>query len=209
MANNIFAQFLKAQSEFPSVKKAFTAKAFKGGGNYQYADISSILEIVRPILNRNSLCLFQNTATEGQFVGVETVLRNAEGEEIKSGFIYVPTADLMQRGVQAFGSAMTYARRYSLVTFLGLAYGDKDDDGQAATEHLYADTAPAAPAKPVVDITALESAAKAGIESYKAAFTALSKEQKKLITGNGEHERLKKLANEASTPPWGDEDSPL
>jgi hypothetical protein len=42
----------------------------------------------------------------------------------------------MQKGVQAHGSAVTYARRYSLVTFLGVAYGDDDDGQKAVAGHV-------------------------------------------------------------------------
>jgi hypothetical protein len=37
-----------------------------------------------------------------------------------------------EKDPQAYGSAITYARRYSLASVLGLAVGDEDDDGNAA-----------------------------------------------------------------------------
>ena len=130
---NIFTRLCKAQSEFPNIAKDKKASAFKGG-SYQYADINDILTKVMPILNANGLSLIQKTTGTETTVTVETVLFSTEGESLSSGGFTVSTKDLMQRGVQAHGSAVTYARRYSLAAFLGLAYGD-DDDGRKATEH--------------------------------------------------------------------------
>lgn len=207
----IFAKFLAAQREFPQVKKAFKAQAFKGGGNYNYADINSILELVRPILNKHGLAVFQVTSTEGDSVGVETILRDEEGNSLNSGVLLVPTAGLMQKGVQAFGSAMTYARRYSLVTFLGIAYGDRDDDGAAASADAYREAErPAKPAqKPaaapqgnwIEDLTAY---AQKGTEEYKKAFQSLTGAQKKELVASGKHEELKALAEKANAP-WDGE----
>lgn len=129
---SIFAKFLSAQAELAMVAKDQKAKA--GQATYRYADISDVLSMVRPILNRHGLCLIQRAESTESTVSIETFLYDDQGAEIRSGALTVSTAGLMQKGVQAHGSAVTYARRYSLVTFLGVAYGD-DDDGQKAVAH--------------------------------------------------------------------------
>ena len=53
----------------------------------------------------------------------------------------------MKNDPQAFGSAITYAKRYSLATAFGIA-SDIDDDGNAGTQNAPAKRAPRkAPAK--------------------------------------------------------------
>ena len=131
---SIYARFVKAQSEFPLIEKDKTANAFGGGRRgYNFADINSILEVVRPILNRHGLCLIQNLKTKDDRIGISCTLASVDGETIQSPFFYVKTTGLQQSGVQAEGSAITYIRRYALVTFLGIAYGVEDDDGRKAT----------------------------------------------------------------------------
>ena len=126
----IFERFIAAQAEIGAVAKAQAANA--GKARYRYADISDVLLMVRPVLNKHGLCLMQKTETSESTVTVETFLYDAQGNELRSGGFTVSTHGLMQSGVQAHGSAITYARRYSLVTFIGVAYGD-DDDGHQAT----------------------------------------------------------------------------
>lgn len=131
---SIYARFVKAQSEFPLVEKDKTANAFGGGKRgYNFADINSILNVVLPILNRHGLCLMQTLTTEGDRIGISCTLASVDGETIQSPFFFVKTSGLQQSGVQADGSAITYIRRYALVTFLGIAYGVEDDDGRKAT----------------------------------------------------------------------------
>lgn len=133
--NSIYSRLIKAQAEFASISQDNRANAFKGGGNYNYANISDCLKVIRPILNKHGLAVLQRTTSDQNKVGIETVLVSEDGQTLESGLFFVPTEGLIQKGVQAFGSAVTYARRYSLISFLGLAYGEDDDDGVAATEH--------------------------------------------------------------------------
>lgn len=158
----IFGKFLAAQTELQNVAKDQKAKA--GQATYRYADISDVLSMVRPILNKHGLCLMQRAESTEHTVTIETFLYDADGNEIRSGGFTVSTTGLMQKGVQAHGSAVTYARRYSLVTFLGVAYGD-DDDGQQAVKHHQA-PAPK-PAKPKTD-AGFDHLTKADLDEIKS-----------------------------------------
>src|SRR5205085_1888744 len=60
-------------------------------------------------------------------VSVETVLHHEGGEEISLGTLFVPAN---KQDAQGFGSALTYARRYGLMTAFGVPA--EDDDGNAA-----------------------------------------------------------------------------
>jgi hypothetical protein len=59
---------------------------------------------------------------------VETVFVHESGEVIDCGLLHVPAS---KQDPQGYGSALTYARRYSLLAATGLA--PEDDDGNHAT----------------------------------------------------------------------------
>lgn len=162
---SIFAKFLAAQSELGNVAKDQRAKA--GQASYRYADISDVLAMVRPVLNRHGLCLVQRAESTESTVSIETFLYDDEGSEIRSGALTVSTAGLMQKGVQAHGSAVTYARRYSLVTFLGVAYGD-DDDGQKAVAPAVHQAPPAQPQQSRISRADMEAAENAAVQGTAA-----------------------------------------
>jgi len=115
----------KAQSEFPLIKKTENNPFFKS----KYAGLASILEVVLPILHKNGLYLSQSPINDGDRVGVCTDIIHAEsGESLESRF----TLSLAKNDPQGAGSAITYARRYALVSMLGLNI-DEDDDGNEAS----------------------------------------------------------------------------
>lgn len=121
---NITQALLKAQKEFPLIKKEDSNPFFKS----KYAGLPSVLEVVLPILIKNELLLTQSPITEGDRIGVETTITHSSGEFITSKF----TMNLAKNDPQGAGSAITYARRYSLVSILGLNVDD-DDDGNVAS----------------------------------------------------------------------------
>jgi hypothetical protein len=199
-AQNIYARLVAAQSEFCNIEQTNRAQAFKGGG-YNYANINDCLEAVRPTLNKHGLVVMQKMTTEANRVGVETLLYSPEGESLSSGVFFVPVEGMTQKGAQAFGSACTYARRYSLMSFLGLSYGEnddgykdayRDDDGRAASEGAYNKKPQQAAPR---DFTALEVKARefetATLDEYAAFFKALSKEDKAHLTDTGIHASIK------------------
>lgn len=120
----IFQQLLKAQSEFPSVKKSENNPFFKS----KYAGLDSVLEVVLPILHENELFLTQSPISEGERVGVETTIYNTEGENITGKF----TMNLAKNDPQGAGSAITYARRYALISMLALNV-EADDDANTGS----------------------------------------------------------------------------
>lgn len=122
---NLVAAFSKAQAEFPAVLK--TAKNPYLGS--KYADISSIKDSVRPVLSRHGLAVFQRPLpTDGSTVRIETILAHVSGQWIGGELTLKPA----KADPQSFGSAITYASRYSLQALLFLS--TDDDDGQASSQ---------------------------------------------------------------------------
>lgn len=96
----------------------------------KYATLDSIQEHIRPILQKCGLVVSQPTEINevGTFVRT-TVYHVASGESISSVFPVVTT----KATAQEYGSAVSYAKRYSLSGLLNITIQDEDDDGNAAS----------------------------------------------------------------------------
>lgn len=121
---HISGALVKAQKAFGPALKTSQNPHFRS----KYADLSACVEAVVDALNNNGLALTQQTHHAEGGVCVETVLIHDSGEELSFGRLFVPTT---KNDAQGYGSALTYARRYSLMSALGLA--PEDDDGNAAS----------------------------------------------------------------------------
>ena len=121
----ISAALVKAQTEFGPALKTHTNPAFRS----KYANLSACVEAVVDALNANNIFLMQPTHPCEDGVIVETVFIHASGEQMSSGKLHVPAT---KHDAQGYGSALTYARRYSLMAACGIA--PEDDDGNAASK---------------------------------------------------------------------------
>jgi len=121
------AAMAKAQAEFPGIAKGRTAAV--GKYSYKYADLTDILEAVTPVLNANGLTISQSAVSDERGgAGVTTICIHASGQWVSSDPLFLSGGSTPQNA----GSAITYARRYSLCAFLGIA-ADDDDDGAKAS----------------------------------------------------------------------------
>lgn len=121
----IATALLKAQTEMSNAKKGSVNPFFKS----KYADLNAIREAVIPVLNNNGITILQPIVHfEGKNF-VKTMLLHESGESMESltEIIYNKLND-----AQAQGSGISYARRYSLQSFV--CVGADDDDGQKAVE---------------------------------------------------------------------------
>jgi hypothetical protein len=117
--------FVKAQAEFPTIPKTKTADM--GTYSYSYADLGDTIEAVRPILTKHGLAFAQSAVTEDDKIGIETRIYHTAGHVEVFGPLYLPAGG----DARAAGSAVTYARRYSLTAALGIT-SDEDADGAGA-----------------------------------------------------------------------------
>ena len=161
--NKVAAALVKAQKEFGPALKSSSNPHFKS----RYADLAACVEAVVDALNNNGIALTQRVSPSDNGVIVETVFIHESGEIINCGQLHVPAT---KHDAQGYGSALTYARRYSLMAACGIA--PEDDDGNAASKR------PSAPAVPTPDITDHLAAIDASASSdelaaaYKAAYEA-------------------------------------
>jgi hypothetical protein len=121
----IAAAFVKAQKSFAPALKTNANPAFKGS---KYADLGSCIDAVIDALNSNGIALLQPTHEDATGVTVETIFLHESGEQLSGGKLHVPAP---KQDPQGYGSALTYARRYSLMSSCGIA--PEDDDGNAAS----------------------------------------------------------------------------
>lgn len=112
----------------------FKTPAQTGYNNHlraNYSTIADYLSAVNHALWENGIFLTQDAKTVENTVSVITRLTHTSGETIESSPCVIPVT---KPDAQAFGSAIAYARRYSLASFLSLAAGVEDDDGESLTQ---------------------------------------------------------------------------
>lgn len=125
MTAKIHAALVKAQAGFAPALKTSSNPHYRS----KYADLSACIEAVIDALNSNGIALVQKTHPHDGGVCVETLFVHESGEVLSAGTLSVPAP---KNDPQGYGSALTYARRYSLMAACGIA--PEDDDGNAASQ---------------------------------------------------------------------------
>jgi hypothetical protein len=165
----IYRKLLAAKKEIGKISKDSTNPFFKS----KYFDVNALLEHVEPILQHYGLVLLQPIKNNAVF----TIIVDSEsGEQIDSGITLPNLTD-----PQKLGSAITYYRRYTLQSLLGLQA--EDDDANKVSR----------PAKPVDytrQITRLESCD--SIEQLAKVFASFTPAEK-AATNNTKELMKKKL----------------
>lgn len=123
--SKIVPALLAAQRLMGAAKKGSTNPYFKS----KYADLGSVLEACKDLLNENGITILQPHSADEFGAYVETLLVHESGEYVGSKTkIQVAKAN----DPQALGSAITYARRYGLQSLLSMPA--EDDDGESAMD---------------------------------------------------------------------------
>lgn len=166
--SNLNAKYMKVLNEVPNFVTDLTANA--GKRTYQYLNLATILKTIKPIFAQNG-CAFRQevrwavSAGNTSYGQVETIIFD-EDENITVGsypFLIVPDP-------QANGSAVTYARRYSLYAALGI-FPDKDDDGAAMRDYSATPQERKATAQEVNDLNNIAQAAGTNLGFYVNALS--------------------------------------
>jgi len=98
----------------------------------KYADLSTVLSAILPALSKNGIRLsqsFQPWGDDGAGTMLVTSLKHVSGEEEVSRLPLVQASSSRGNALHDWGGAVTYQRRYAILSMLGLAAGIKDDDG--------------------------------------------------------------------------------
>ena len=128
---NIAAAQLKVQKEIKDISKDST------GYGYKYTSFDKLVQYLRPLLAKHGISFIQmpvgDKYDDGKgTVGLQTLYMHAESGEWITNAIKSPVAE--SKGMnqyQSIGSAITYFRRYSLSSFVGIA---SEEDADAASK---------------------------------------------------------------------------
>jgi hypothetical protein len=127
MKTETLQALIKVQSTIGSLTKGESNPFFKS----KYVPLPDILNEIKPILNENGFFLLQEPLIDDQGREVlKTRLIHTSGDEI-SCVAPLKIEEKERNNPQKYGSAITYMRRYSLTSLLGIA--EEDDDGNSAS----------------------------------------------------------------------------
>jgi hypothetical protein len=125
----------------------------KSGANYsyRYASLDRIAAEIRGLLTKHGLSYSWDSTTEAGMLICTCTLRHRDGHEVTSSFGAPIEQAAKMSGAQSTAATLTYARRQSLVSVLGLAIADEDTDARQG-----------APSKPITKSQAADIESLAG-----------------------------------------------
>jgi hypothetical protein len=129
--SKIALALVKAQAAMPAVGKEGNNPAFRS----KYMTLDGILSVAVPVLTANGMALVQGSEVVAKddndrpvSITVESRLIHESGEWIASS----ATIPVSKPDAHGMGSAITYGRRYSVASLLGIMAGEDDDANGAA-----------------------------------------------------------------------------
>lgn len=171
MESTIYKKLLVVSKEIDPISKDSTNPFFKSS----YFDINKLIEVVRPVLSENDLVLLQPIKEGKQY---SIIVDSESGESIES-YLELPKI----QDAQKLGSAITYFRRYTLQSLLGLQA--EDDDGNVAKKQTDKQNAQQIEdRKPALTIEQFEATKKAPGDQIKTVLNKfrMSAEQRAELT---------------------------
>ena len=137
----------KAQAEMPVAVFDATNPFLKS----KYASLGAVIQASRPILAKHRLSLVQFPVSggsaagqpPGDYIGVESILAHESGEFVAERIVIPLVEEKGKTKVQCAGSTLTYLRRYSWASILGM-YSDEDSDGRSPVQAFIAKPTPPA-----------------------------------------------------------------
>lgn len=181
----------KAQGQIDDATKGSVNPAFRS----RYADIAAVRAAIREPLAVNDLCLVQFPRTVDGGIEVETMILHKSGEYMAET-LKMP---LSKHDAQGVGSAITYARRYAIMSMLALA--SEDDDGNAASANVKPEKLNPEKTKELLEQGSGE--ALNGLNNLRAWYAALTDSEKKAI-GKQELDKFVEAAKKADAAAAGE-----
>ena len=176
----------KAQAEMRNPIKDKENPHYKS----RYADLGSVRDAVMPALAKYGLAVTQTVDRVGDADVLVTTLLHERGGSVQSRYPIRP----VKGDPQGFGSAVTYARRYSLSALVCVA-ADDDDDGEAGSAPQRSQPAQQRPAKQMPAHDAAPAPAKEGIPAEYAAKVKLLLGQAAKALGGTVEEEVQSVLN--------------
>lgn len=123
--NNSYQKIFNVQSELEAITKDSTNPYFKS----KYFDVNAVIKALKPLLKKHRLIVLQPLSELENKSAIETVIMDTDNETILLKTLF-PLPEITDP--QKLGSAITYIRRYALVS-LFLIEGEVDDDANLAS----------------------------------------------------------------------------
>lgn len=162
MTSNIAAALAKAQAEMGKAIKESTNPAFRS----KYADLGNVMDACLPALNKHNIAVIQPIVSDVDGRFVKTILIHESGETLECA---VPLI-VGKNDMQGLGSAITYGRRYGLMSMAGIA--PEDDDGNAAAKNVQSSAISQARDDGVLDGLPENASPREKAEAYAKAICA-------------------------------------
>lgn len=128
MSETLINALVKAQQKVNDAVQDSSNPFFKS----DYASLKSVLETVKPVFNEEGIYIQQVAHENESGVSVETIFMG-HGGSVSSGRVPMPAP---KNDPQGFGSALSYAKRYSLQMACGIATQKEDDDAEKAMKDV-------------------------------------------------------------------------
>ena len=162
MTSNIAAALAKAQAEMGKAIKESANPAFRS----KYADLGNVMDACLPALNKHNIAVIQPIVSDMDGRFVKTILIHESGETLECA---VPLI-VGKNDMQGLGSAITYGRRYGLMSMAGIA--PEDDDGNAAAKNVQSSAISQARDDGVLDGLSENASPREKAEAYAKAICA-------------------------------------
>ena len=171
--DKLLPAFVAFQSDMPSVPKDAVNPHFRS----KYASLGAITEATRPHLAKQGLAVTQSLVWQDGVQLLVTRVIHVSGQWMQDGgYALNPT----KNDPQGMGSAVTYARRYTLGATLGIVTED-DDDGNAASAPR-----PQPAKQPATDLPPLNAT------NADGTLTSKGLESASFIAGGGTFEQIER-----------------
>ena len=167
-ANEARKAYVKAVSAFRS--EAPTIARTSKAHNSKYAKIDQITETVNPLLAKHGLS-FSWSTEQNETITVHCDVTHVDGHSQRVSLSAAPDGSGSKNAIQAIGSTVSYLQRYTLLSALGLATGEMDNDA-----NIPPDTS--AFAKEVEQLESCKD-----LPELRAVWTGLSVEARKALEG--------------------------
>ena len=121
--SNLAAALIKFHEAVPTIHD--NAESYHGG----FANLPGVLSNIGPALRANGLVVSQLPEDINGQPGLRTTLMHTSGEHLSA--VTPLSINSGKNGTQEWGKAVTYSRRYGLLSVLGLCVGIVDNDADS------------------------------------------------------------------------------
>lgn len=119
----LFKAYGAVQVNLNQPRKEKQGAKFKNGQSYKYSDLNDVLTALQDAIKNIDIAYIQQPIVSGANTGVHNYLINSKGAIMDFGTFLLP---IRSPRPQESGSALTYARRYSISSIFGIASEDTD-----------------------------------------------------------------------------------